>query len=76
MSVTCDRSVVFSEYSSFIGGENWQPEILLKVALNTLIQNSSTSANVGKPKLFQDILKIQYPNTNNMLNEINLNANP
>jgi hypothetical protein len=51
-------------------------EILLKVALNTLNQNSSTSANVGKPKLFQDILKIQYPNTNNMLNEISLNANP
>jgi len=51
---------------------------LLKVALNTinLNQNSSASANVGKPKLFQDILKIQYPSTNNMLNEISLNANP
>jgi hypothetical protein len=40
-------------------------EILLKVALNTLNQNSSTSANVGKPKLFIKIymhLKISIYN--------------
>ena len=42
LSVTCDRSVVFSGYSGFLHQSNWPPcdksEILLTVELNTINQ--------------------------------------
>jgi hypothetical protein len=45
LSVTCDRSVFFTGYSDFLHQENWPPQyisaILLKVAINTIIQIKS-----------------------------------
>ena len=52
LSVTCDRSVVFSGYSGFPHQVNWPPryitEILLKVVLNTISQ----------PKLFIKVITL------------------